>query len=75
VHFFSGYPSGFVAKKNRSAKFSMCTYSLLSFVSRGHNELDNPSLTQPVMYDAINKRTSVPDEYNEQLEVSGQPSS
>ena len=37
---------------------------------RGHNELDNPSLTQPVMYSAIESRLSVPDMYARELEVS-----
>lgn len=39
-------------------------------VTRGHNELDNPSLTQPIMYDTIEGRSSVPDAYAQQLEVS-----
>ena len=36
---------------------------------RGHNELDNPSLTQPVMYKVVDNRPSVPDLYTKQLEV------
>ena len=36
----------------------------------GHNELDDPSFTQPVMYNIINNRQSIPDSYKEQLMVS-----
>lgn len=37
----------------------------------GHNELDNPSLTQPLMYDVIANRSSVPDKYRDSLVSSG----
>ena len=36
---------------------------------RGHNELDNPTLTQPVMYQVIGSRSTVPDAYAKKLEV------
>ena len=41
-------------------------------VSRGHNEMDNPTLTQPIMYKEIDSRSTVPDLYSQQLEVSSQ---
>ena len=34
----------------------------------GHNEMDDPYLTQPVMYSAINSRDSVPQKYWKHLE-------
>ena len=37
------------------------------FGPRGHNEIDDPSFTNPVMYQAINSRRSIPDLYSEQL--------
>lgn len=36
----------------------------------GHNELDDPSFTQPIMYNVIKHRTSIPDMYAEQIKVS-----
>ncbi|XP_031548562.1 probable 2-oxoglutarate dehydrogenase E1 component DHKTD1, mitochondrial [Actinia tenebrosa] len=37
----------------------------------GHNELDDPSFTQPSMYSVISGRKSVPDSYAEYLEELG----
>jgi len=34
-----------------------------------HNELDLPSITQPVMYEKISSRRSVPQLYEEKLKV------
>ena len=42
---------------------------MFSCVCRGHNELDNPTLTQPLMYKVIRNRPSVPDLYAKQLQV------
>ena len=41
------------------------------FRKYGHNELDDPSFTQPLMYSIIKNRKSIPDTYKEQLVVSG----
>ena len=35
----------------------------------GHNELDDPSFTQPIMYNVIRSRRSIPDMYAEQIKV------
>lgn len=43
---------------------------LLCFRRWGHNELDDPTFTNPVMYKTIHSRQSVPDLYLEQLSVS-----
>lgn len=42
----------------------------ICFRKYGHNELDDPAFTQPVMYNVINNRTSIPDGYAAQLKVS-----
>ncbi|WAR19416.1 DHTK1-like protein [Mya arenaria] len=39
----------------------------ICFRKYGHNELDDPSFTQPLMYNAIKDRKSIPDSYAEQL--------
>ena len=38
---------------------------------RGHNEIDDPSFTQPMMYQVIENRASVPDNYADSLVTSG----
>ena len=35
----------------------------------GHNEVDEPAFTQPLMYKVIRNRSSVPDTYAEKLKV------
>ncbi|XP_063972436.1 probable 2-oxoglutarate dehydrogenase E1 component DHKTD1 homolog, mitochondrial isoform X2 [Diachasmimorpha longicaudata] len=37
----------------------------------GHNELDDPTFTNPIIYKLIHNRSSVPDLYKSQLEASG----
>ena len=44
---------------------------LCSTFFRGHNELDDPTMTNPEMYEVINKRSSVPDLYKEKLIQDG----
>ena len=39
----------------------------------GHNELDEPSFTQPRMYDVIRSRPNIPDAYAQRLVVSCYP--
>ncbi|XP_070576884.1 2-oxoadipate dehydrogenase complex component E1-like [Ptychodera flava] len=44
---------------------------LVCFRRWGHNEIDDPTFTQPLMYNVIHNRRSVPDEYLDQLEREG----
>lgn len=42
---------------------------MLCFRRWGHNELDDPTFTNPTMYKVIHSRKSVPDQYAEHLMV------
>ena len=42
----------------------------MCFRKWGHNELDEPSFTQPTMYNVIRNRSSIPDDYAESVVVS-----
>ncbi|KAJ2233850.1 hypothetical protein IWW45_003877 [Coemansia sp. RSA 485] len=42
-----------------------------TFRKRGHNEIDEPSFTQPGMYNAIRARKSIPAQFEETLVSSG----
>ncbi|KAK3755337.1 hypothetical protein RRG08_026067 [Elysia crispata] len=44
---------------------------LICFRRWGHNEIDEPAFTQPVMYNVINNRMSIPDLYAQQVVSSG----
>ena len=41
----------------------------LCYRKYGHNELDDPSFTQPIMYNVIHSRKSIPEIYAEQIKV------
>ena len=43
----------------------------ICYRKHGHNEIDDPSLTQPRMYDVIQSRPSIPDKYAAKLQVCG----
>ena len=42
-------------------------------IFRGHNELDEPAYTQPIMYQKIRSRQSVPQLYEDKLVVRAVP--
>ncbi|KAI8324422.1 dehydrogenase E1 and transketolase domain-containing protein 1 [Martensiomyces pterosporus] len=42
-----------------------------TFRRRGHNEMDEPSFTQPAMYKAVNSRKSIPRQFEDKLIASG----
>ena len=46
-----------------------CHLFFFHVLSRGHNELDEPSFTQPQMYHKIRSRQSVPKLFEEKLIV------
>ena len=45
--------------------------NLICFRRWGHNELDDPTFTNPALYSIINARRSVPDLYRDQLISEG----
>lgn len=44
---------------------------MLCFRRWGHNEMDDPTFTNPLMYDVIHGRDSVPNEYAKKLQEEG----
>jgi 2-oxoglutarate dehydrogenase complex dehydrogenase (E1) component-like enzyme len=42
---------------------------IITYRRHGHNEMDNPEFTQPIMYKQIRSRQSVPRQYEDQLTV------
>lgn len=44
---------------------------MLCFRRWGHNEMDDPTFTNPLMYDMIHARDSVPNDYAKQLQNEG----
>jgi 2-oxoglutarate dehydrogenase complex dehydrogenase (E1) component-like enzyme len=44
---------------------------LIGYRKMGHNELDNPSFTQPLMYKIVSQMKPVRDKFREQLMSEG----
>ncbi len=44
---------------------------IIGYRKYGHNELDQPSFTQPLMYERVNKMKNVLDKYEDQLIEEG----
>ena len=45
--------------------------NMICFRRWGHNELDDPTFTNPALYSVIHARRSVPDEYSDHLVSQG----
>ncbi|MGP4114107.1 multifunctional oxoglutarate decarboxylase/oxoglutarate dehydrogenase thiamine pyrophosphate-binding subunit/dihydrolipoyllysine-residue succinyltransferase subunit [Streptomyces sp. 4N509B] len=58
---------GRLAFEYRQAFHKDVVIDLVCYRRRGHNETDNPSFTQPLMYDLIDKKRSVRKLYTESL--------
>ena len=54
-----------------TARFAFCNFFQICFRRWGHNELDDPTFTNPSLYSVINKRGTVPDLYRDQLVEQG----
>jgi probable 2-oxoglutarate dehydrogenase E1 component DHKTD1 len=61
------YKAGQFAVKYRNKFAKDIVIDLVCFRKYGHNELDDPSFTNPLMYKKISGRKSVPDLYEEKL--------
>ena len=59
-----------IAMEYRSKFQRDVVINLICFRRWGHNELDEPSFTQPIMYNVINNRMSIPDLYAQRVVVS-----
>jgi len=64
----TGYCRRFNGIPSMVGLFFIQTLDLLNLF-RGHNELDEPAFTQPLMYQTIRSRKSVPTLYEENLLV------
>ena len=64
---FKSYLSYLSAYEYRNKFRKDIILDLISYRRLGHNELDEPSFTQPVMYKNIRGRKSVPKLYQETL--------
>lgn len=61
------YKAGQFAAKYRNKFGKDVVVDLVCFRKFGHNELDDPSFTNPLMYKLINSRQSVPDNYQQKI--------
>jgi probable 2-oxoglutarate dehydrogenase E1 component DHKTD1 len=61
------YKAAELSVKYRNKFAKDIVVDLVCFRKYGHNELDDPSFTNPVMYNKINSRLSVPDLYEQKL--------
>lgn len=75
IHVNGDYPE-LVAQAARLALDYQQTFNkdiavnLVCFRRWGHNELDDPTFTNPIMYERIGKRKSIPEQYAQHLQVS-----
>ena len=61
------YKAAKFALKYRNTFAKDIIVDITCFRKYGHNELDEPSFTNPLMYKKINERKSVPDLYKEKI--------
>lgn len=61
------YKAGQLALKYRNTFAKDVVVDITCFRKYGHNELDEPSFTNPLMYQAIGERQSVPNLYKEKI--------
>jgi probable 2-oxoglutarate dehydrogenase E1 component DHKTD1 len=76
IHINGDYPqlahkAAQLCVKYRSLFNKDIVVDMVCFRKHGHNEIDDPTLTNPLMYESIKGRTSVPNSYKEKLIKKG----
>ncbi|XP_041347226.1 probable 2-oxoglutarate dehydrogenase E1 component DHKTD1, mitochondrial [Gigantopelta aegis] len=76
IHVNADYPEEVVKASTLAVKYQRkfrkdVFIDLVCFRKWGHNELDEPSFTQPLMYRAIKSRRSIPDIYADNIVSDG----
>ena len=72
-HFRKDVIVDLIVYRHWSVDLHVIVFWLKLDMCRGHNELDEPAFTQPLMYSKIRSRRSVPELYEDQLVVSQFP--
>ncbi|XP_050405927.1 2-oxoadipate dehydrogenase complex component E1 [Patella vulgata] len=76
LHVNSDYPEDVIRATSIAMKYRQkfrkdIIIDLMCYRKYGHNELDDPAFTNPLMYQAINSRKSIPDLYAEKIVSEG----
>ncbi|PVD25710.1 hypothetical protein C0Q70_13370 [Pomacea canaliculata] len=76
IHVNADYPEDVIRATSIAVDYQQkfgkdVVLDLLCFRKWGHNELDDPTFTQPLMYQAIRSRGSIPDGYAQQIVSEG----
>ncbi|XP_052058807.1 2-oxoadipate dehydrogenase complex component E1-like isoform X2 [Mytilus californianus] len=76
IHVNADYPEEVIRATSLAMQYQQTfgkdvIIDFICFRKYGHNELDDPTFTQPTMYNIINQRKSIPDMFSEQVITEG----